>query len=228
MATIPFSFEFTPLAEVASRFGVSVRHLLLWGAEGKLPFFIRLKTDALIEKIEIECPSCQTQNAGPDDCGRTYPLSLNTLKVIDGDEKKSFQPRLVCDNCQKDIDIKLHLDADHPAFGEAREYYDVKDLLLKAEDLQQFQEKYQSLIGAAQPFGGGAEYPQAEIADERYPGQPGEQPLSGLAKIAAHLGITPDYLKRIWKKKEIPINKISRTGRLYAYPSQLLVWKSSK
>jgi len=65
---------------------------------------------------------------------------------------------------------------------------------------------------------------------EKYPSllpvEMGEKPLNKLKDIALYLGITPDYLKHTWKKKNCPINKDSRIA--YAYPSQLNKWRPTK
>jgi len=240
MIMVPFPHEFSPLAEVASRFRVSVHNLLLWGAEGKLSFFIRLRTDALIKEIEIECPSCQTKNVGPDDCGVIYPLSLYTLKLINGDENKSFHPRLVCDNCQKDVTPMLHLDSYHPHFVEEDEYdnveyYEVKDLLLKSEDLQQFHEQHKPLISAAQSSADAPDsgnQPPVEVA-ELFPGEKGEEPLIGWRAIAKPLGLKVGHYGKKTKALDLraktPGFPLMRTAqnKPYSYLSQLKKFLSS-
>jgi len=61
---------------------------------------------------------------------------------------------------------------------------------------------------------------------EKYPGNPGEQPVNGLKALARYIGLTYDYLKGCWKKNGYPFNKSKK--KVYAYPSRINAFRPPK
>jgi len=85
----------------------------------------------------------------------------------------------------------------------------------KLQEVERFEEKEGITVPHAQD-----KYPSLLAVEKN------EKAISGLSAIAKYLDLTPDYLKRSWKNNGYPFNKGPK--KLYAYPSQLKVWRSLK
>lgn len=232
MGSTKIQFDYCKIEEAAKEITCSVEDLLRLGSEGKLQFLVRLQPEdgTCVQSIIIKCSNCKHENYVPK-YSSMYILSVNYLKSINENKLKRLCPILLCEKCGYDCMVTYNLVEDiyagiifdpddidyiYPCGNELYIYCNDKIKLEESssEDTNKY-EKEECLHCI-----------KNNSTEESFPRlKENEDPKDGLVQIADYLGLSCDYLKRVWKKKNCPINK-GRKKKLYAFPSQLDRWLS--
>lgn len=217
--------DYYRIDEAGKILDLSVDKLLRYGAEGKMEFAIRLKPRGYVTNISLKCTSCGTIENVPG-YGDIYPLSVKTLKDMWGDTKKTFTPIILC-KCTNDTTIECACDANDPSFDEDEHLSCVDDLLVKHDEIEELKKAYRTDVKQTVSVVESNQQNSYQ-KEEAYPslGDPIDKRVYGLTDLSKFFGLTPDYLKRCWKKDGYPFNKSKK--KLFAYPSQMRAFRPSK